>query len=335
MYNILKKYNFVKIVPFEETFFHTATLPKKIKFTKELLKLNYAKYSPLENSNLVSLSNNKDLLLWFFEKDYDEYIVIPESYLAFKSFVKEHTNGIFVIKDDVFKILIIKNSKLVNIFTTNEVDELTLSLTMDEYQLQDKYDIDKQSYKIILEQSKKDLALKDFINFNQLTLDKDTLLKDMVSSLSYPLSFLVVFSMFVSYTQTYLLNADIEKLQDKYIVEKSKNAEIREALNKHNKEIKKYKEFFDKELLYIDGFEVLSKLYGIFKPDEKANLKFISLNGLNLRIQVQTELDSVEILNRLNTISYFKEVVIQSTHKPRNKMKVVTYTITLKSLKEI
>jgi len=67
MYKILSKYNFITILPFSDIFFYTTTLPKKIDFSQELLRLNYLKYSPYSTSHIISTMDKNQLQIWFYK----------------------------------------------------------------------------------------------------------------------------------------------------------------------------------------------------------------------------------------------------------------------------
>ncbi len=335
MYKILSKYNFITILPFEDTFFYTTTLPKKIKFSKELIELNYLKYSPYSSSNIINRVDSQHLMLWYFKERVDSAVIIPESYLLYEELKKNREDAVYIVNDTIVKIIVIKESKLLSAFTLDNLDEMVINLTMDEFQVFKRVEVDKESYNKLTENSLNELSLKEVFKFNQLSLDRKDLLKVAVDKLSYPLSLLVLLAMLVSYTQTALLKSEIEDLKESYKSKKDENREIKKYVKEHNKEVKKWKEFIKKELRYIGPITILDALYTIFKDDEKAYLTSVFINENRLQIRIQTDINPVEFLNRLNKIDYFSNVVIQNTHKPRNKMKITSYDITLKMMKDI
>jgi len=335
MYKILLKYNIITVIPFNETFFHAVTLPQKIKLTKQLLFLNYAKYSPFKNPNIINLASDKHLMLWFYKEKIDTSIVIPESYLAYKALKKEALDAMYVIKDDTYKIIIIKNSKLINAFTLDNIDELTLKLTMDEYKISTKKELSLQRYQDLLQQTKESLSFQDLYYFNTLDLDKKVLFNAFIDKASYPLAALVILAMLVSFIQESFLESKIQTLEATYLSEKNKNKDIKKFIHRHNASVKKWKNFVQKELVYFGPSLLLQELYSIFREDEKGYLLDVSLNGDKLLVKIQTDVNPILFLNRLNEIKYFKRVVIQNTYKPRNAMKIISYDIEVKKIKEL
>lgn len=335
MYEILSKYNFITIIPFDETFFYASTLPKKVKFTKELVHLNYSKYSPYKNSNIINYIDSDYLMLWFYEKEISSTIIIPESYLVFKELKSNQKDSIYIIQDDNIKIIIIKNNKLINAFSLDTIDEVTIKLTMDEYQIFQKDEITQNEYKDILQKAKKSLNIKDFYKFNNLELDRKTLLNNFVEKVSYPIAILIIFTIFISYLHENMLKSDIKNLKATYSLEKDKNRDIKSYIKKHNKEVKKWRGFALKELVYVEPVSILNSIYSIFEEKEKAYLVDVSISENKVLIKIQTDINPIVFLNRLNEINCFSRVIIQNTHKPRDAMKIISYDIEVKMLKDI
>ena len=48
-----------------------------------------------------------------------------------------------------------------------------------------------------------------------------------------------------------------------------------------------------------------------------------------------SEISGVCCGNRLNEIKYFRRVIIENTHKPKNEMKIISYDIDVKMLKDV
>jgi len=335
MYKFLIKYDFLFIIPFEETYFYTTLLPKKVKFSREILKLNYLKFSPYQETYITHILQKNLLYLWFYEKKRTQKILIPESYLAYKILKEKNENTLYIINDKPLKVLIIDNGKLVSTFTMDTYSELTITLSMEEFQISHKVEISQEEYSALITQSLQSLKIKELIAFNQLTLDKKTLLNNIIENFTYPFVTLVLLSMIVSYTQTLYLKTQIDELKSVYKEKKELNKDKKQALKKHNKEIKKYKKFIKKELQFIGPITLMDALYTVFKNDDTAYLTLFRLRENILEIRIQTNMNPILFLNRLNTLKYFKSVVIKNTYKPRNSMKIVTYEIEVKKIEEL
>jgi len=335
MYKILSKYNIITVVPFEETFFYTTELPKNIKFSQDLIKFNYLKYSPYKNPSILNIVQDKKLLIWYQKEKVNSSIVIPESYVLYKELCKNTQDAIYIIKDNLIKILVIKNTVLLSSFVIDNIDEDIIKLTMDEFQISKIVNIETQEYMSLKTKALAGLSIKDFLLFNQLKLDRKTLMKTFVNKASYPIAALTVFSMFVSYMNSNILESEINELNNIYTAEKIKNKEIKKYIKKHNSQVKIWKEFVSKELVFVGPIILLDNIYEIFKEGEKAYLMSISINATKMNIKIQTDLNPVEFLNRLNEIKYFSRVVIQNTRKPRNNLPIISYDIDVKMIKDL
>ena len=335
MYRVLSKYNLITVLPFIDTFFHSAQLQKKVKLSKELLKINYLKYSPFINPNIMTVTSDEQLMLWFYSKKIETPIVIPESYLLFKELSKSKQDAIYIIHDTIIKILVIKESRLISAFTLNSIDENSILLSMDEYHISKRVDIQIQEYQTLQQSSLQKLTFSDLYHFNQLNFDRNTLLPKFIEHASYPITALIVFAILVSYTQEKMLTSEIENLKASYDKEKTKNQEIKIFIKEHNKEVKKWQNFVQKELTYVGPITLLTSLYDIFDEDKKAHLVDVSINGNKMLVKLATDENPVVFLNKLNSIKYISSVIIQNTFKPRDSMKIISYDIEIKMLKDV
>lgn len=335
MYRILSKYNFITVLPFQETFLHASTLHKNVKLSKELLRLNYLKYSPFTNPNIITFTQEKSIILWFYKQAVQTPVVVPESYLLFKELKNRQANAIYVIYDDVVKVLIIKESLLVSTFTLEALDDNAIAISMDEFQIFKRVDISADEYSALKASALASLNVKELLQFNQLNLDKKILLNRFVEYASYPVAGLIAFAILVSYTQESMLKREIESLKETYKVEKSKNQEIKELINEHNSEVRKWESFASNELAYVEPITLLESVYSIFKDEENAHLVDLSITTNKMSLKITTDKNPVVFLNRLNEIKYFSSVIIQNTHAPKNSMKIITYDIEIKMLKNV
>lgn len=335
MSNILLKYNFIKIIPFEDTFFYTSTLPKNLRFSQDLLKLNYSKYSPFEDPNILSSFKNEQLMIWFYKIPVKESVIIPESYILFNELKKQNKDAVYILNDDIVKILVIKKNKLLAIFTLDSLDETILNLSMDEYQISNKINIEKKEFNQIYKEALNNLTLREIYQWNQLSLDTKSISKKLVSKVSYPLSALVLFTILVNYIHNSNLKNDIKILKDKYFIVKNKNNDLRADIKQHNKDMEQWEEFIYKELIYPDSISLLNSIYSIFKEDEVVTINSMTINSGKMILRLETDLSPILFLNRLNNIIYFSQVVIGNTHKPKKGLKSITYNLDVKLLKDM
>lgn len=335
MFKRLEKYGFITILPFQETYFFPTNLPKKVKLSKEIVDLNYLKYSPFKNPTVLTYSEDTQLLIWFYPHAIEKIIVLPESYLAFRELKKKSEDALYIIKDKIIKVIAIKNNSFVGAFTLDEMDETTIALNMDEYQLSKKVYLSQVEYATLIKNSQKSISYKELYTFTQIELDKKVLLAKFVDKATYPLVALLLFAMLISYIQGKILSANIDQLEQSYKSEKAKNKQIKKAIREHNKEVKKYLKFSQKELAYVGPIILLEAIYRIFPEGDKTYIESITIYGTTMTLQIATNDNPIKYLNRLSDIEYFSQVVIQSSRKPKNGMKIVTYDIQIKMLKDV
>ena len=187
MLNLLIKYKIATIIPVEDSFFHTAVLPQNIKFSKEILTLNYEKLSPFSNPLILSYMQGKQLALWFTRKKQSDYIfIIPESFLLFKTLENE-SNAIHIFDCSPKKVLVIKDKKLLASFTIENSDEFTLDLLKNEYQVDKSFFYSQEKFNETKSFAIKQYKLQDLYYFIQLSLDRKNIQKFVVEKLTYPI----------------------------------------------------------------------------------------------------------------------------------------------------
>lgn len=330
MKNFLIKYNFIKIIPFEDTFYYVAPIPKNVKFSKPLLNLNYAKFSPFANPNILSYYVNQTAMIWFYKKTFDATFVIPESFILYNKLKKQKQNTIYIIHSDTTKVLIIKDEQLLDAFTLAHFDEAMLQLSTNEYQISHIKHISENEYAHLYDMALKELSLKDIYKFSQYDLDIKSISKNLINHLAYPLSALIIFSILLNYSHGVFLDKDISALKSQYLEQKNKNQSLKDEIRKHNEKIKKYQKFIQTELVYPDTLSLLDGIYKIFTPAQKATIKSVSISNGHMTLMLQTNINPVTFLNKLSQIKYLQNVIISASYKPRNAPKIITYDIDIK-----
>ena len=324
---LLQKYHYLDIVPFEKSIYHTAPLPKKVKLTPQLLKLNYAKFAPFKNPNIISFPKENYLSLWFYKEEYNAPILIPESYLYYKALVSNEKDALYIIYDEIIKIIIIKDTKIYSAFIIDNIEDELLQLSIDETSIDNIIEIKKDKLNPLKKKALESISLKEIFTFMQVTTEPKELLHIFVQKVTYPIVAFIVLTIVMGYLQKIYLNDQISTLKHKYKEAKDKNKDLKDIIQLHNKNVKKYKIFIDKELTYPPSIAMLNSIYTIFQPDDKAYLESISMSENNIIVKLKTDMNPVLFLNRLNKIKYFKRVVIQNSYRPRGEMKIISYDI--------
>jgi len=330
MFELLLKYKIARVVPMQDSFFYISKLPKSMKFSQEIITLNYEKFSPFPNPFIITYIQEKELYAWFVKtKGFDELFVIPEAFLLYDTLKKEQ-DGIYIFDTKPKKILIIKNAKLLASFTTDQNSTFSSAILKDEYQIDSSFVYSQEEFTRRLSLATKQLSFQDLYQFTKISFKKKDFFKFFIEKLSYPLISLFAIYIFITYLQAYLIEQKIENLTQKYQELKSKNTTVKQAIKKHNKAVKLYEEFVVKELHSEDPYKCVYDMYSVITQKDKATINSIDITNNSIRLSINTHDDAIKYLKRLNKIKYFKNVVIQNTHRKRDGSKIITFFIYMK-----
>lgn len=333
MNGLLQKQNYIAIVPSKETYFYATSLPKNVKLSKELLKLNYESRSPFKPKEIIVLAEKTELLLWFCANDVTAPVAIPEDYLLYLTLKKRHANAIVLLQTpESKKVLVIKDARLINAFSVDNADANFVEMSKDEYEIQEVANYSQEEYATLLERSQKQISLPLLYRFFKADLQPKELLKKAVDKLSYPLSFLLVFTILINFYHNNSLEKEIDSLTKDYKDVQQGNQDLIEAMRKHNARIKFYEEFESKEMLHPDPLLVLEKVYDVLQEDGESFLYSLSATKGKLTAKIQTSKSPVELLNKLSNLSEFQRVLLGTTHRPKAGAPIYTYNVTLSSM---
>lgn len=333
MINFLQKQNYIALIPSQDTYFYKANLPKSIKLSKELLQLNYESHSPFKPKEIIAIEERTNLLLWFCKSKITAPIAIPEDYLLYLILKKQYTNTIVLLETTKFtKVIVIKNDQLENLFLTNNINKSFLHMCRDEYGVEEVVTYTKEQYTTLLQNSQKHLSLSLLYKFFRVDLQPKEIAKKVVEKVSYPLSFLLLFTMAINFYHNSTLEKKINLLTGEYKSLQQKNQHLINTLQKHNKQVKFYKAFIAKELSYPDPFVILEKLYKVTEEEKGSSLYMLLATQGKLSVKIQTPKSPVELLNKLSSINEFKSVLLGTTYRPRSQAPIYTYNIELKPI---
>ena len=305
------------MLPIEDSFFLKVKFNKKVKLTDELISLNYKKYSPYKNPLFTTLMEDENLYIWFYKKKLHANIIIPEAYLLFDFYKDENPNTLLAIDfDGSFIIIIIKDKVLENSYSLFDLDENLIAMEMNKYALTSLKKIDKKEYLQSKEIAVENIGPKELYKWNSLKMDNTNMLPHLVNSLAYPIAFLLFFIMSV---ELYHLNGVEKKLavtEERYSEIKSKNDDIREKINHENGKEKKWIEFVQRELPYVDSVEIFMLVSKAFNSKEFI-FKSFSIVGSRMKITIETKKDFVVGVNILNEVKSLKNVALKYSNKKR------------------
>ena len=315
-----KKYflsKFVNILSIEDSYFFKIEFNKKVKLTDELIDLNYKKYSPYKNPYFTTLMEDKNLYIWFYEKKLNGNIIIPEAYLLFDLYKEKNPNSLLYIESNgTFIVIIIKDKILENSYSLFDVDEDLISMEMNRYALTSLKKIDKQEYLRSRKEAVENIGFKELYKWNNLELDNTTLLPQLVNSLAYPIAFLLFFIMGVEIYHANDVEKRLTSTEERYSVIKSKNDDIREKINYENENEKKWVDFAQKELPFVDPIEMFMRISKAFSS-HKVTFTSFSIVGSTLKITIKTKEDFIVGVNILNSIKGLKNIALKYSNKKR------------------
>ena len=331
MLEFLLKHKIATIIPMQESFLHIAVLPKNITLSKEIITLNYEKLSPFLRPFIIAYREKEQLYIWFIKRTISNTLfIIPESFLLYMSIQKEQ-DGIYVFDTTPKKIFIIKNSRLLSSFISDD-DLLSYEILKNEYSVTSVIHLSKNEYQQRLKAAMKQIKLSDLYQFLQISLKKEDLINFFIEKVTYPFIFLLFLYISISYTQSYFMQQKVEALTQEYQKLKSKNIVVKQAIRKYNQNIKQYERFVKDELHFQDPYKVVYDLYDVIKPTDKAIIKSIDITNNTMRLVINTKEGTIKYLKRLNKIDYFKNVVIQNSYKRRDGIKTITFFIEMKEI---
>lgn len=336
MINLLLKYNFIDVLPLNKTYYYISNIPANIKLTDELLHLNYSKFSPYKNSKILSKSLNEKLMLWFYEPYEEKKIVIPEGYLLFLELNKNKKNAIYIIENEIYHILAIKDNSLINSFSSKKISDYALASIIEENNINEIVKISKEEYKEIYKNSLNKLTYSELLQWNNLQVDKSFFIRKIEEN-TYSILFLFILLIGSSYLHTLYLENNVKELKKEYLLLKEKNEPIKNEIIKYNQKVKKLEKFIDKELSFPSIDFILKEIYNSIDEVKSENtiLKSIHIVEEKVKIQVETELNPTIFLNKLNNKSEFSHVFIINTHKPKKAKPIITYEIILSPQKAL
>lgn len=341
MHNILYKYGLLNIIPVEQLAFFSQKLPKKTKLNRELIELNYKKYSPYKNPIIYSIIIKEQVLVWFgAAQTSNAYVQIPQSYLIFKQLLKLKKDGIYLLKDiKNIQVFVIKDALLLNTFSINSFDSIFEKMIKQEYNLDTFTVFDTFKTKVYKEQAYKSIGIKELKCFFVYDFNRRTLFNKFIDLFWIPLSLIFLTFMVVNAAQGIYLEQKNKKIVLELELIKKQNDILKQDIQSNNRKIKNLNSFTVDEILEINPFYTINQLYVLLKGIENTTLKSLSISNNILLLQLHTEEESVQILQKLNKISFFEKVIFKGRNEGSTKynkkiLPVVLFEIELKSSKE-
>lgn len=327
----LKKYllsKFIYVLPIEDSFFFKAKFEKKVKLSDELIGLNYKKHAPFKNPFFTTLMENKNLYIWFYQKEIDAKLILPEGYLLFSFFKDKNPNTLLSIEaNNGYLILVIKDDVLVNSYDLVEEDEALIAIEMNKHGLSSCLKVTQKEYMKAKDEAFNALSFQDLYKWANFNIENRDLLSTILNRVSYPLAFLLFFMMALEIYHVNKVEERLAEVEASYSEAKSKNDDIREKINSENEKEQKWIEFVHRELPYADALTMMTTISKAFSQKEFV-FKSFSIVGSRVKLDMTTKENFIVGLNILNKIDGLKNVALKRTNKKR---KTVSYEATIKA----
>ena len=327
----LKKYflsKYIHILPVEETFFYRTKFEKDIKLTDKLISLNYKKYAPYKNPYFTTLMEDKNLYIWFYEKEIDKKLIIPEAYLLFNFFKEKYANTLLSIESNHgYFIIVIKDNTLLNAYDLVDEDEVLIAMEMNNHGLSNYKKITKKEYQKAKNDAFDELSFQELYKWTNLNIENKEFLPSIVNKVAYPFAFLLFFIMFIEIYHLNKVEKKLEQVENKYSEAKSKNDDIREKINRENEKEQKWIDFVHRELPYADPLTTFTTISKAFSSNEFV-FKSFSIVGSRVKMSMTTKEDFIVGLTILNKLDGLKNVALKQTNKKRQ---TVSYEATIKA----
>jgi len=331
----LARIGILSYLPVEKSTFFSLPFPENLKLSKEIVKINYKRYSPFKNSEVLYIVENGFIYLWFYEAKKDSYkpLLIPESYVIYKEFYSQKNVSVYVAHP-MQRFYLLKNGHLkVAVSPQGDVDAL-LKVSQAEYGIENIFKLDPSEYGKLYDKAKEKLSAKDYFKFLQFDFSFKESINFIVDRYTYLISFLIILYIGISYAQSYFLEKKSSNLEKELYALKEQNLKIKESIREYNENIEKLNEFSAKELAYPDHADLLFEIYKVFSTKDKARLILFQADTYTLNLWIETEKDIGTYIEKLNRVDKFEQVLLKSSRNSKGGKKIYIIEIFLRALNE-
>ncbi len=256
--------NFIKVIPVEDTFFIKDNIPPNVKFTYDVVKLNYLDKSPFKNGDIIFLQKEDEIYIWFTRYPLEENkVYIPESYLLIKQANLE--NGFIIFKKRNYTtILVIKNNQLQSQITyKGNIPQLQIKLKL----LEKEHSL-KNPKVLEITEFKPKYDIKDLIKFSRVDFSLENVIKAVLNNISIPLSIFFLGLLTYKFLDVKYLEKKKSHLEEKLFQLKVENKGIKKKIQLAKEKSQFWNDFVEKELKYPFPIVVISNFAKIVNKYE-------------------------------------------------------------------
>lgn len=314
----------------EESFYKYKKLDKRIKLEQNILELNYLKESPFpfDQTTIVSISNEDNLSLWFYKKDGRKFF--PEALLLFRFLIKKYSNGLFIFKGTVTKIVIIKDEQLISSFVKERLTVLETKLIKEEFSLKnsDTHIFENQEYLEVIEESFSSIRFLDILQVLNISIDIKSLLNRGLILFSLPLLIASILLLFSLGSYHFYIKDKHNKLYERYQSKQKNISKIKEELSLYESSTEVFTAL-EKEFFYSNKVVALFTITEQVK-EENITLSYIRMNEEYIEFEVRTaDIEKIPFFTeKLFSFGIFSSVKNSSTQNlPHGQVKATMQAI--------
>jgi len=328
------KDRYLSILPAKDSFFYVASIKEQKHFGKDILRLNFAHFSPYKEFEILPFYEKQRLLLWFYPQSVSfKNFVIPQAYLLYLYAKEQDNHAIFIVEDTIDTLLVIKNGLLEATYCGFGL-KMQQEALLDEYGLEKLYTLNATKAKAIEQEQLENYPIWNYYCWYQSHQSPKEILIQYLDRAVLPLAIVVGVFITSEYLKDRYIASYYENVQQEYKAIKKKNDPYRKKLKRLNEEATFTHRFYNEVLVYPNSIDVMETLFGIVAQESNSTIKHFSLSGSKATLTVET-FGSITILNAVLKSGYFEGFKIQSSRKiPQNQKEYVVYEGSLKRLKD-
>jgi hypothetical protein len=328
------KRNIMKVSTIENSFYVYKELNKKISLNQDIIEINYLSESPypLNKTQIVAITEENSFYLWFNKGKGEYKYYLPEALLLFRQIIKKHADVIFLIEEDINKIIIVRNSNLISTFSKQSINKKDLELIKNQYSIDNLVTLNKEDYALFFEKSFNYLKISDFVSILNIKLDIKSLFNKIIHFSALPLFISVgIISIILIVYKSYL-NTQNEELYSQYQESKLLTIKIRDKME-NVENLNSVFNALSKEFEYKDKIIAIS---AVLRVSQELNVTLFYINSYNRNIDfiIKTENASKIPLftNKLFETKLFSNIKNVSSQKLKNKLIKVTMNAILEHI---
>lgn len=322
--------HFFTVLPIDAGYFKRIPAEKKLTLSDELIDLNFRRFSPYPDADIIAMQTSGVLYLWYMPKSDVSDLVVPEALIFFESLIKEHTDVIARIRQaDKDDFVVIKDKQLVASFSTLN-EQVVQSMKM-KYAIDRLVTIEPAGKREFLEESIRTFPLKRWVQLASRRIDVKSQVPLIADRMAYPAAAFATLLMLADVALTDYLKTSHQQVKQEYLEAKKLNDPIRERQNRRFEWNEKIHRLQEREFDAIPAQEVLQRLTQN-SIEQNATMISLRIDSERAVYTFVTALDNVVSLRMLTGTGLFEHLrIVRNRVLKRTGRNMLTIEGTLSS----